>query len=275
MIASPSDLVEARDAVEQALHDWNDANARSRGVVLHPWRWETSSVPVAGGPPQSIINAQGVDDSDIMFALFWGRLGSPTPDAVSGTAEEIDRALSLGKRVHVYFSKAALPNDVDTVQLDALRAFRKEMESRALLGYFSSSAQLTHEVWKAIEHDLADNPPVHDSDLVTPPIGVEFLVQPVREREVSGYSRDGSPRYTTKTRVDITNTGGLDAEQVTLTADAQSGLIRLLGADGPTTIHKGQSRSYPLVLSSGVSGAAVTIRWVEDGQSKDRTYQIG
>lgn len=106
MIASPSDVPEARDAVEKAVHGWNDANARNKGVILQPWRWETSAVPVMGAHPQKLINAQGVDDSDIVFALFGGRLGSPTPDAISGTAEEIDRALELGKPVHLYFSTA-------------------------------------------------------------------------------------------------------------------------------------------------------------------------
>ena len=56
MIASPSDVPAARDAVEQALHDWNQANAHHRAVVLMPWRWESSSVPLMGQPAQSAIN---------------------------------------------------------------------------------------------------------------------------------------------------------------------------------------------------------------------------
>ena len=46
MIASPSDIPDARDAVEAAINDWNNANATNKQVVLLPWRWETSSVPV-------------------------------------------------------------------------------------------------------------------------------------------------------------------------------------------------------------------------------------
>jgi hypothetical protein len=62
------------------------------------------SVPLLGGHPQRLINAQGVDDSDILFALFalfGSRLGSPTPDAVSGTVEEIERAVEQGKPIHL------------------------------------------------------------------------------------------------------------------------------------------------------------------------------
>ncbi|MDK8236494.1 DUF4062 domain-containing protein, partial [Lactobacillus jensenii] len=79
-------------AVEKAVHEWNQANAQNKQVVLQPWRWETSSVPQLGGHPQSFINMQGVEGSDIVIALFGGRLGSPTPEAVSGTVEEIERA---------------------------------------------------------------------------------------------------------------------------------------------------------------------------------------
>ena len=72
MIASPSDVQDARDAVERAVHSWNDANAKNKGVILQPWRWETSAVPVLGAHPQRLINAQGVDNSDIVFAMFAG-----------------------------------------------------------------------------------------------------------------------------------------------------------------------------------------------------------
>lgn len=78
MIASPSDVSEARDAVEKAPHGWNSANAQSRSLVLLPWRWETGAVAVMGDHPQALINQQGVDDSDVVIALFGGRLGSPT-----------------------------------------------------------------------------------------------------------------------------------------------------------------------------------------------------
>lgn len=69
MIASPSDVFEARDAVEKALHGWNNANSRTRSLVLLPWRWETGSVAVMGDHPQALINHQGVDDSDRVRAV--------------------------------------------------------------------------------------------------------------------------------------------------------------------------------------------------------------
>ncbi|MGP4029707.1 DUF4062 domain-containing protein [Actinomadura sp. 3N407] len=275
MIASPSDVPEARDAVEKAIHGWNSAHAQRKGLILQPWRWETSAVPMLGAHPQKLINAQGVDDSDIVFALFGGRLGSPTPDAVSGTAEEIDRALKAGKPVHLYFSTAPLPHDIDTVQLDALRAFKTDMYDRGLLGEFSTPEQLNHEVWKAIEHDIATLYPDTESASRPDPTAVDFRVQPQQERELSGHNSKGKPRYRTRRWVDVTNTSGRDAEEVTFaSADKDSGMT--LGPNGPTTIHAGQTRRVPITLSLGGSGDPVLrIRWTEDGEQKERDFHVG
>lgn len=275
MIASPSDVPEARDAVEKAVHGWNDANARNKSVILQPWRWETSAVPVMGAHPQKLINAQGVDDSDIVFALFGGRLGSPTPDAISGTAEEVDRALELGKPVHLYFSTAPLPNDIDTAQLDALRAFKKDMQDRGLLGEFSNPEQLNHEVWKAIEHDIAMLR-IGDGPGAKPELtGVDFLVQPGQESQLSGHTPKGAPKYKTRRWLDVSNTGSTDAEHVTFEA-IHDGYMILLGSKEPTTIHKGQSRRLPVQYAAGGSdGARLRIRWTEDGEDKERVFHVG
>lgn len=210
---SPSDTIEARDAVESAAYGWNGANAQAKQTILQPWRWETSSVPVLGDHPQSLINAQGVDESDVVFALFGSRLGSPTPDAVSGTVAEIERAIEQGKPVHLYFSTAPLPNDVDMAQLEGLRAFKTEISQRGLLGEFSNVSQLEHEVWKAIEFDIANlslGVPILRSAVSE----VRFSVQPQQEREIRDYDKNGKPRYSTRHWIEITNTGDQDAEEV-------------------------------------------------------------
>ncbi len=70
LIASPGDTSEARDAVESPIGSWNRDRAKTRRVVLLPFRWETDAVPAMGSDPQSIINRQLVDSSDIVVALF-------------------------------------------------------------------------------------------------------------------------------------------------------------------------------------------------------------
>ena len=276
MIASPSDVSAARDEVEKAIYSWNDANAKSKQVILQPWRWETSSVPVMGGHPQQLINAQGVDDSDIVFAIFGARLGSPTPEAISGTAEEIDRAIDNGKPVHVYFSNGPLPNDVETSQLDALRQFKDEMRTRGLLGEFSNVSQLSHEVWKVIEHDInALDPSITVPSTTGLAAPVEFSVQPGEDREISGYTTKGVPRYTTRHWIDVTNVGTQDAEMVTFEGVGDSAMH--LGNDGaPTVIHHGQTRRIHVFYTFGGSSEPVLrIRWIENGEQREKDFHVG
>ena len=89
MTASPADTAEARGAVETAIYSCNHADAKNNQVILQPWRSETSSVPPLGDHPQSLINAQGMDELDLVFAQFGGRLGSPTPIAVSALSRKL------------------------------------------------------------------------------------------------------------------------------------------------------------------------------------------
>ncbi|WP_163541995.1 DUF4062 domain-containing protein [Occultella kanbiaonis] len=276
MIASPSDTVEARDIVESAIHGWNGANAQGKQTILQPWRWETSSVPVLGDHPQSLINSQGVDDSDVVFALFGSRLGSPTPDAVSGTVAEIERAIEQGKPVHLYFSTAPLPSDIDTRQLDGLRAFKAEIGHRGLLGEFSNLSQLEHEVWKAIEYDVAN------LSLAVPVLdraasGVRFSVQPKQERELRDYDKKGKPRYTTRHWLEITNTGDRDAEGVVFEPASERTGMHLVTDGTPTTIHAGQTRRLNLayMLAGGGDSDVLRVRWSDDGETKEREFHVG
>ncbi|UPO76394.1 DUF4062 domain-containing protein [Arthrobacter sp. Helios] len=276
MIASPSDLPHARDAMEEAIRSWNVAHSRNRQIVLLPWRWEENAVPTLGDRPQALINAQGVDQSDIVFALFGSRLGSPTGEAISGTVEEIERAEQQGKHVHVYFSNGPLPNDVDVEQLAAVREFKEALLKRGLLGEFSTPSQLSHEVWKAIEFDLAQ------LDLEAPNVpkrnvGVDFLVQPRQEREMKGLSRQGKPQYTTRRWLEIINQGDEDAENFRIeVANSDAGMVLGGSDDSPTTIHRGQVRTVPVMMMMGGEGQpAVRLLWTEDGEEKSKEVHVG
>lgn len=155
MIASPGDLSSHRDAVEQAIHEWNTEHSERAQVVLVPWRWETSAIPEMGDHPQSILNRQGVDSSDIVIALFGSRLGTPTSDAISGTVEEIDRSIASAKPVHLYFCTAPVSYDVDLVQLGALREFKKQTQARGLYFEYKEGSELKDRVKSALSRDIA------------------------------------------------------------------------------------------------------------------------
>lgn len=273
LVASPSDVPDARDAVERAIHSWNSRHTATRNIVLIPWRWESNSVPLLGNHPQSIINEQGVDGADIVFALFGSRLGSPTREAVSGTVEEIERAIKSGKPVHLYFSTALLPHDVDVSQLEGLRQFRQEISERGLLGEFDDVRQLESQIWAAIELDLASMD-IPTATSQSTPVGVRFRVASNSERLHTGIDKSGKARYETKHWYEVTNTGDLAAKSVTFEGQAASGLMRLLVDDRPITLEPGVSWRVPVVYSMGTAGTKLTIHWVEDNESQSKTFDV-
>lgn len=139
LIASPGDVQDERRIVADVIHEWNSVNARERGVVLMPLRWETDTRPDFGLAPQAAINRQIVDQADMVIGVFWTRLGTPTEVAASGTAEELDRVGEAGKPVMLYFSRS--PVDPELLDLDEyarLASFRKRTYPRGLVEKYRS-----------------------------------------------------------------------------------------------------------------------------------------
>jgi hypothetical protein len=151
MIASPSDVDKSRAAVELAIHDWNREHSESQKIVFIPWHWKEGANPSLEAPAQTIINAQGVDRSDLIVAVFGSRLGSPVESGASGTVQEIERARGQGKPVHVFFSGEPQSN-VDPDQLRALLDFKKQIEAIGLHGSFDSSDELRRKVEYALSY---------------------------------------------------------------------------------------------------------------------------
>jgi hypothetical protein len=157
LIASPGDAAPARDAIERSIHEWNAHRSDQEGTILRPLRWEIGGVPLLGqGDGQSVINSQLVDRADVVFAVFYHRLGSATPRNISGTVEEIDRSISRGKPVHLYFSENPVPYANDPAQFEALLEFRKSIESMGLVGTFRSTSALRTQVSRALDRDVTD-----------------------------------------------------------------------------------------------------------------------
>jgi len=149
MIASPSDVSAEREVLRGAMADWNDLNATRTGLVVLPLAWESHSVPQMGGRAQAILNEQITDYADVLVAVFWTRLGSPTGESPSGTVEEIRRQAGAGKPTLVYFSEAPVRLDsVDEDQYQALKSFRKECEAKGLIDTFDSVADLREKFFR-------------------------------------------------------------------------------------------------------------------------------
>lgn len=156
LIASPSDVVDERRVLAEVSEDWNSANSRARGISLQPLRWELDAVPTQGGRPQEILNKQLVENADILMAVFWSRLGTPTGQALSGTVEEIEHFRRSGKPVLLYFCEAAIPHDHDPEQFRHLNEYRRTLEGRGLYQTFRSGEDLRRRATRDLARTIYD-----------------------------------------------------------------------------------------------------------------------
>jgi hypothetical protein len=164
MIASPSDVSTERRIVRDEITEWNTIHARDKKIVLMPIGWETHSVPDTGDRPQAIINGQLLKDADLLVAVFWTRIGSPTGVSQSGTVEEIEEHIRAGKPAMIYFSSApAHPDTIDNDQYSALKAFKESLKARGLFDQYESlsefQAKLRRHLAKQIISKFPTDPP--------------------------------------------------------------------------------------------------------------------
>ena len=145
LLISPGDMQEERDAISETFLLWNAHEGRAFEVYVELNRWEIGSTPASGDRPQEIINRQIVDESDLGIAIFWSRLGTPTGEFPSGSAEEITRLAASQKQVMVYFSTAPIPQTAVNA-FQRLQAFKEEMKSAGLCGDFENIASLRERI---------------------------------------------------------------------------------------------------------------------------------
>jgi hypothetical protein len=108
-VAAPSDVDEEHEIIRGQIEQWNRDHGPLSQARVEFTNWRTHSHPAAGSRPQSLINKQVVDKSDIVVGIFNARFGSPTGVADSGTEEEIRRSIKRNKMVMVYFANLPLP----------------------------------------------------------------------------------------------------------------------------------------------------------------------
>jgi len=144
MIACPSDVAVEKQLVKDSIQVWNSVNAEDKQIVLMPISWDTHSSPKMGERAQEIINEQVLEHCDLLVAIFWTRLGSPTGDSRSGTVEEIEKHVSTGKPVMIYFSSAPVRLDsVNDQQYKALQDFKHECEKKGLIETYETISEFS------------------------------------------------------------------------------------------------------------------------------------
>ncbi|GBF72372.1 hypothetical protein PA598K_00621 [Paenibacillus sp. 598K] len=143
LIASPGDVGTDRDIIPAVISEWNDLRASQSNVVILPVRWETHSAPLLGDRPQEVINQQLVKDCDLLVGLFWTRIGTHTGVAESGTVEEIEYFIKMGKPAMIYFcSKPAELDKIDIDQYKQLTEFKEKLRPLGLVESYTGTQDL-------------------------------------------------------------------------------------------------------------------------------------
>ncbi|WP_373020947.1 hypothetical protein, partial [Thiomicrorhabdus sp.] len=136
-VASPGDVLAEREILESIIHELNRSWSRTLNLRLELIRWETDVVPGFGNYPQEVINKQIRNNYDVFIGIFWGRIGTETKKADSGTIEEFETAYSKFKddpdsiEILIYFKDAPLsPSKIDSYQLSKLQDFKSRLGER-------------------------------------------------------------------------------------------------------------------------------------------------
>ena len=147
LISSPSDIPTTDiAAVFQAVNRWNATYGRQFAAAVVPLHWSEHAAARHGAHPQDVLNRQLVAESDAVVALFFCRLGTPTPNAVSGTADEIQAMQNEGGYVAILRRASEMPADVDEGQLGALTDFLDSLQQSSLILSYSDENGLQRHV---------------------------------------------------------------------------------------------------------------------------------
>ena len=136
VLCGPGDVERELEIAREVVDEWNERNFGPMNCGIKSTHWSTDAVPSMEARGQQVINWQLIDEADLLVALFWRRLGTPTGLYESGTAEEICRAQARGIDVMVYFSRIEDPRPIeDPEQWDRLQAF----QAKAFVAGFPST----------------------------------------------------------------------------------------------------------------------------------------
>jgi len=152
-IASPTDVDAERKIMKDVIDEFNKIS--NYDIHLDLLMYEIDAYPAIGNDPQDVINNQMGNSYDIFIGIMWGRFGSPTPRANSGTEEEFNRAISRRNissdnvQVMFYFKEEGIsPSDIDIEQFTKVKKFKDSIsnEHGVLYSSFNNTDDFRNKV---------------------------------------------------------------------------------------------------------------------------------
>jgi hypothetical protein len=198
--------------------------------------WETDSVPEWGNHPQSILNRQLVDRSDLLLGIFWTRLGTATPGSASGTVEEIETFAKTGKPVMLYFCrKHADLTAIDTTQLNDLRDFEASCKALGLYDTFGDAAEFEEKLARGLTRTVMERFAARSEADSGLPIGRRLATPPERRPEARLSAHLESHSRSSR-RLVLANIGTVDAINVNVEVPPEASSFTLLTDDLPIDV---------------------------------------
>ena len=148
LLASPSDVPTERRHVGKVVEEINRTVAANKGIVLEVVS-SANAFPSYGKDGQAILNEQigKMQEYDLFIGIMWNRIGTPTPRAKSGTAEEFARAvrslIRKGKpQVWFYFREAPahLTTNEELSQRKEALEFKAKFQGKGLFREYKTPA---------------------------------------------------------------------------------------------------------------------------------------
>lgn len=147
LISCPGDVSDYLYVIKESVESFNRVFGVLNNIEVVTKHWSTDSYPQSGDKPQELLNKQFIRECDAAIALFWTRFGTPTDKYGSGTEEEIEEMLSVGKQVFMYFLDAPInPSKVDMDQYQKVIDFREKYKDRGVYVVIKDEHELQREL---------------------------------------------------------------------------------------------------------------------------------
>ena len=139
LISCHGDASDAVPIINEVVNEFNQQFTDALGIGIRTRYWKYSTFAESGGKPQDMLNKQIVEPSDLAIAIFKTRFGSPTEKYGSGTEEEIDKMISSGKQVFMFFDESPVkPSEIDHDQYKKVQEFKERYKDKGIYWTYSS-----------------------------------------------------------------------------------------------------------------------------------------
>lgn len=152
MISCPSDIVEEKNIIKEVIDEWNNTNSETNKKVLLPIYWKSSVSPEMYEPAQMNINKTILKNCDLLIAIFGTKVGTPTDEHPSGTIEEIEKNIEVGRPTLIYFSEKKInPLNENLSDIKKIKKFKEQYMKKGIIDSFSDENDLKGKFAKHLQ----------------------------------------------------------------------------------------------------------------------------